>query len=273
MIFPADSLHLLIMTDPLSILSNAFMPISLEEMQEVRLMDRVDVKYVITREQLPFILEAVQKHYRVFSQQGVLQQAYATRYFDTPDLQMYRAHHNRKLHRHKIRIRQYKITDEFFLEVKHKSNKGRTRKTRIPLRDQFSLETEEAVAFVSRSTPYDIASLRFSLDNDFRRTTLVSNSMDERITIDTELGFNFGQKCVKLDHLVIIELKKSGRSAKSPFQEVLFANGLKPNRFSKYCTGICLMHDNIKYNRFKLRFKKLNKLLQKGGYPYVFDFK
>ena len=56
--------------------------------------------------------------------------AYDTLYYDTLDLQMYLRHHDRQLRRQKIRVRTYVDSQLTFLEVKNKSNKGRTLQAR-----------------------------------------------------------------------------------------------------------------------------------------------
>ena len=106
-------------------------PISLDEMKEVQLMNRVDTKYLITEKQLLQILQRICNEYYAQEVLGNRFAAYRTVYYDTPDLTMYLIHHNRHLVRDKVRVRTYLDSNLSFCEVKHKNNKGRTSKKRI----------------------------------------------------------------------------------------------------------------------------------------------
>ncbi len=106
-------------------------PISLEEMDEVRLMDRVDTKFTFRNEQLPQVLPAVLDRYRILEIKGQRASHYQTLYFDTGQLALYLQHHRGKLARHKIRCRRYVESDVCFFEIKTKTNKDRTQKQRI----------------------------------------------------------------------------------------------------------------------------------------------
>ena len=77
-----------------------FPPISLEEMREVRLMDRVDTKYVTNETVLLQILaEANRQGYRALESVCGKIQPYDSIYFDTGCMDMYRDHHNRRQRR------------------------------------------------------------------------------------------------------------------------------------------------------------------------------
>lgn len=91
----------------LSQVLSRFEPISLEQMDNVRLMDRTDTKFVFRIEQLPFFLEQVSNDYRVLEVTSARISRYETLYFDTEDFQLYLKHQNGKLNRYKIRFRKY----------------------------------------------------------------------------------------------------------------------------------------------------------------------
>ncbi|MCF0207422.1 MAG: VTC domain-containing protein, partial [Bacteroidales bacterium] len=111
----------------------SFSPISLEEMGKVKLMNRIDTKYLVTTEMLVDILSLIKDEYFVQSKNGTRISGYNTLYYDTPDLQMYLAHHNRKLNRQKLRARIYTDSNLAFCEIKNKNNKGRTKKKRVEM--------------------------------------------------------------------------------------------------------------------------------------------
>ena len=100
-----------------------FTPITLEEMSAVKLMNRIDTKYLVYRNRLPEILSRLTEDYFVQENAGKRISHYNTLYYDTPDAQMYVAHHDRKLTRQKLRARIYCDTGTAFCEIKNKNNK------------------------------------------------------------------------------------------------------------------------------------------------------
>ena len=127
----------------------SFEPISLAQMESVKLMNRIDTKYAVSRAALPAILEAAKADYYVQEIDGKRIATYDTMYYDTESLDMYVRHHDRQLVRQKIRIRQYVDSDLTFLEIKRKNNKGRTKKKRITL-------PSEEVEYNDRNRPVRI---------------------------------------------------------------------------------------------------------------------
>lgn len=74
-------------------LLDRFDPITLERMDSIRLMNRIDTKYVTDILRLREILEDAQRQgYLVFVSDGERIQAYDSIYFDTSDLRMFREH-------------------------------------------------------------------------------------------------------------------------------------------------------------------------------------
>ena len=89
---------------------STYSPISLDEMDSVKLMNRVDTKYVCHEAQIPAILEAAKDDYRVQEVIGKRIATYDTVYYDTDGLEMYMRHHDQQLNRRKVRIRTYMDT-------------------------------------------------------------------------------------------------------------------------------------------------------------------
>ena len=110
-----------------------FKTISLDEMSSIRLMNRIDSKYLANEDQLCRLLQLAKDDYMVQSINGILQSEYSTQYLDDRFNTMYLNHHNRRLTRQKVRIRTYVDTGDNFFEVKLKNNHGRTKKKRIHL--------------------------------------------------------------------------------------------------------------------------------------------
>lgn len=237
-------------------------PITLNEMKDVKLMNRVDTKFLVTSDELIAILKGIRDHYYAQEVEGNRLSPYSTVYYDTPDLKMYTIHHDRHLVRDKVRVRTYVDSQLTFCEVKHKSNKGRTKKKRIEVRPGTDVTKDpETVSFLTEKQPYPVESLSPNLETAFDRFTLVNFEKTERLTIDCNLHFyNFvsGTKA-SIDPLVIMELKQDGR-ARSLLKEVLFNLRIKPYKISKYCIGTAMTRPEVKQNRFKKKIRRINKL-------------
>ena len=245
--------------------------ISLEEMDDVNLMDRIDTKYISTISQVHNVLNEARDKYKMLEINGIRDMGYRTIYYDTDDLCMYTCHQNRKLNRYKIRLREYLINGVKYLEVKFKSNKKKTIKKRIKIRS-LDFSQEGSSHFVNTNSPYIPTELRPKLFSEFTRLTLVSKSSVERITIDINLKFqNADNKNAELSNLSIIEIKREKVAGNSDFARILRNNGIKPHGISKYCIGLLLTSDKIKYNRFKPLLRIINKLSYGNTYqlPYT----
>ena len=241
---------------------NAMPPITLDEMKDVKLMNRVDTKFLVTSNELIAILKGIRDHYYAQEVEGNRLSPYSTVYYDTPDLKMYTIHHDRHLVRDKVRVRTYVDSQLTFCEVKHKNNKGRTKKKRIEVKPGADVTKDpEAVSFLTEKQPYPVESLSPNLETAFDRFTLVNFEKTERLTIDCNLHFNnfvSGAKA-SMDPLVIMELKQDGR-AHSLLKEVLFDLRIKPYKISKYCIGTAMTRPEVKQNRFKKKIRRINKL-------------
>jgi hypothetical protein len=234
-----------------------FNSISLDEMDGVKLMDRTDVKFVMSFDKLGSILALLEDHYRVLTIEAHRVFSYRTDYYDTPDLNMFFDHHNGKLNRFKIRQREYVESSLSYLEVKFKSNKGRVLKERI----ESSINDEHAfTGFVKKHTPYNPQNLNLTVINHFNRFTLVDNRLKERVTVDFNLSFSNKIQHLLLKGLVIIEVKQDRKDKNSIIFDVLKRNMLRPASISKYCLGVSLLNEQSKFNNFKKTLLMINKL-------------
>ncbi len=235
-----------------------FQGISLADMDGVKLMNRTDRKYWFHREQLANVLEDISQDYYILEIAGERNLPYATTYYDTQCDEMYRNHHRGKLNRYKIRRRNYISTKSSFLEVKFKSNKGRT----IKVRRESDYNNEDFDSFdekfIVEQSPYQCSDLKKVLENGFRRLMLVSKGLNERCTIDSELRFADGQSEATLDELVVVEVKTNGRSH-SAIIDALNRRRLKPSGFSKYCMGRSLIDKELNKNNFKRKHREIEK--------------
>lgn len=238
---------------------NGFDRITLEEMGKVKLMNRIDTKYVTTLDRLLQLLVRAREEYMVQTIDGQCNLPYYTLYFDTADYRMFADHHRGKKTRKKIRLRRYESTDVSYLEVKSKNNKGRTKKKRV----QCELTEVEAHGdFIARQSPFHLDALKQCIENRFNRITLVNRHMTERITIDTLLRFNniTRQSRLCLTDIAIIELKRDG-NAPSPIMPMLTALRIRSSGFSKYCMGMALTDQTLRQNRFKERLRTIERTM------------
>ena len=108
---------------------NSYTTISLDEMKSVRLMNRIDTKYVTTMPMLVKLLNIAKEEYMVQSIDGQLNMPYYTLYFETSNAHMYMEHLHGRKRRQKIRIRKYVHSSVAFLEIKNKNNRKTERLT------------------------------------------------------------------------------------------------------------------------------------------------
>ena len=152
-----------------------------------------------------------------------------------------------------------------FLEVKNKVNTGRTKKKRIaiPMEEFGSLyNTDEKREFLREKVWVTQQELAPRLQNAFRRITLVNKQKTERITIDSGISFHnlATGRDADASGLVIIEVKQDG-NCPSDFKRLLLEQRIQSYRLSKYCLGMLLTDDRIKYNRFKPKVRYVSGLI------------
>ena len=257
-----------IIADALEAAAAALPPITLAEMDGVKLLNRVDTKYVTSEAVLLQLLaRAKEAGYRALEAEGVKLTPYNSIYYDTPFLQMFLDHHNKRLVRQKIRTRVYVNSGDTYLEIKRKNNHGRTKKKRIGIAAGELMDfgaNPAAVAFVEQKSDYTAAEISPSLETEFTRITLVNPERTERLTIDTKLRFDNLRNGLNstLHDAVIIELKQDGR-ATSQMKNILLDLRIKPLRVSKYCIGITLTDTQTKRNRFKPKVRAIEKIINR----------
>ncbi len=252
-----------------------YQPITLAEMDAVRLMNRTDTKFVTSLSAALALLQCAADDYLVQEIDGRRIGEYYTVYFDTPTYDMYHRHEQGKANRQKLRIRAYVDSQLAFLEVKTKDNHRRTRKKRLALAAFDAVhprhdirfvgdadnEGDAPSAFVCAHLPYDASTLAAGIENRFERITLVNKGKSERLTIDLNVRFNniiTGSQRA-LDNVVIIELKRAA-SAASPILRHLRRLHIKPLGFSKYCLGTALTHPALPRNRIKQRLRNVQRI-------------
>lgn len=237
-----------------------FTSVSLEEINSVALMKRVDTKYLVSASQLSAVLSHISQEYKILTIDGKRLMQYNTLYFDTLGFKNYLDHHNGKGHRSKVRMRKYVESDICFLEIKKKNNLGVTKKTRCRIDDFEEVLSDSSKIFMDLNE-IDHSDLRPILFNKFRRFTLVNKTHAERVTIDLGLTYTSDSMSKSFDKVAIIEVKQERKKILTRIRETLISLSINPTSFSKYCVGVTIINDEVKYNRFKelkLKLKKLN---------------
>ena len=258
-----DSPHLSI-TEPLTL----FKPITLEEMDSIKLMNRIDSKYLTDESHLLSILrDAETAGYRVLVIEDSRINPYSSVYYDTAVLRMFQDHHNRRLVRQKVRTREYVSSGVSFLEIKRKNNKGRTSKKRIKIPNDEMLGFQSdanACDYLAQKSWFKADELTPVLNTNFFRITLVNSEKTERLTIDTQLCFHNYRtdKDASLYDAVIIELKQDGH-ADSQMKRILLDHRVKPMRISKYCIAVTLTDHSARSGRFKVKVRRIEKTINK----------
>ncbi|MBM6993570.1 MAG: polyphosphate polymerase domain-containing protein [Prevotella sp.] len=253
---------------------NHYKPITLEEMSNIRLLNRTDTKFVTSKAQLRRLLQLAKDDYRVQEVNDERISPYYTVYFDTPDYAMYRRHEAGHTNRQKLRIRSYVHSGLNFLEVKSKNNHGRTHKDRVTMlgfdplhpdyRLPFSVQGEEQPdydEFIHEHLQCDSSVLIEQIENHFSRITLVNNAKTERLTIDFDLTFDNLITGIHqdMDQVVIIELKRDGLTP-SPILRMLNELRIKKMGFSKYIIGSAMTNPQLLHNRIKPNLRRIARL-------------
>ena len=236
-------------------------PITLDEMKEIRLMNRTDTKFVTNKETLVRLLELAEGKYYAQFHYGAKIANYMTTYWDTDGHLFYMEHHNGHAPRQKVRVRTYIDSDDTFLEVKTKNNHGRTKKKRVAVPSQQITGENGNEEFLQEKVHLGIADIHPTVRNQFHRITLVNYGKTERLTIDYDVHFhNFEtEKDANVGPIVIIELKRDG-NVYSPVLDILRQLRIKPLGFSKYCIGSVMTNKGLKQNNFRERMVLLGKI-------------
>lgn len=243
---------------------STFDPITLSELDEHNLQERIDTKYLLDEALLPEILDEIKDDYTVLHVAGKSIQPYLTLYYDTESYANYFAHHNGRRPRFKIRMRKYVNSSASFLEVKEKNRKGRTVKSRLQINDIANRLAPQHYQFISEVFPLGLVPLKPVIWNRYDRLTLVNKHTLERVTVD--LGFNaYNQNgFISWDRLAIVEIKRGSRLLCSGFYQAIRERYIRPVNFSKYCVSLALLTPELKANRFKPNIEKIRLCLQRS---------
>jgi hypothetical protein len=240
---------------------DSFNSVRLEEMEKVKLMDRVDTKYLLPANRVPDLLIMMQGRYRVLEINNSRISSYETVYLDTPDYFFFNQHVTGRTGRIKVRFRNYKSTGITFLEIKKKTKKNRTVKWRIENSLSDSICNEKAIEFINSHVQLSSEVLKPVLTNSFERVTFVGFNTLERITIDLNLSFSSTEgNSIGLPLIAVVELKSEGLASRSPFSRLIKQLFSYPAGFSKYCIGCAMLYDLPLKNTLKPNILLINRI-------------
>lgn len=243
---------------PLERATAGFAPVTLAQLGKAALMDRVDTKFLLPAAALPQVLQQFLTEYRALEVAQRRLSQYHTLYFDTPDLALYRAHHDGRFPRRKVRVRTYLDTGTQFLELKVKLNTGRAVKTRVPLDPDAPLRDQLVRSELLENEGMTADALRETVTVRYSRMTLVSVATAERVTLDLGLELAMGGRTRSYPHLAIAEVKQEGRAA-SPFLSAMRSAGFRQFGVSKYCLGIASLDAQAKKNLYKQLLRQVDR--------------
>jgi len=238
---------------------NKFESVTLKQLDSVKLQNRMETKYILSKAQLALLLEGIKEEQLVLEIDNTRVFNYKTIYFDTPDFQFYKDHHNGCVNRIKVRSREYVESKLSFYEIKRKLFGTRTDKQRkkIPaIYQEVTLADYNLIQYKRLNNK----PIEKKLTNHFKRITLTNKKFTERITIDLEIEFDNGKKQTHLSELVVIEVKQGKSDVFSKTIQMLKKLRVHESSFSKYVIGVSLLEENIKHNNFKPILLKLNKI-------------
>jgi hypothetical protein len=148
-----------------------------------------------------------------------------------------------------VRTRTYLDSSQCWVEVKTRGPRGCTVKDRLPYHPDYRHDLGPGVAFVEETlrrhaiSGPDRSALRPTLVNRYRRSTLYLPATWSRVTVDTDLIWQDGARELALPDLAIIETKIG--SGASCVDRLLWAQGQRPSRVSKYATGLAALRPDL----------------------------
>ena len=247
-----------------SCLERVFDPIGLDALNaKAEMLERLDNKYVVGVSVLGHATAELARHFDLLEIEGRRKFTYETCYFDDANRQSYFNHHQGRRRRAKVRIRKYLEAGLCFVEVKLKDKRGATIKKRLPYDlGKFGVLDETALDYVHgayfdqyrEEFPYELSRV---IDMRYVRMTLVAKKGGERMTIDGQLRFFApGSSHAVRDDRFILETKSAnGNGIADRILRTLHQHPTK--HCSKYCTGIAILNQWTKHNKFLPALRKL----------------
>ena len=213
------------------------------------LLTRVDRKYLLPQATVEDVLSRLPADTQVLEIDGRRGFTYHSLYFDTPDLTSYLTTAYRRRRRFKVRTRLYAHSGECWLEVKTTGARGSTVKQRLRYDPRHYTTLTPGRSFVDEVlAEHRVAdgarlTLQPTLATRYVRTTLYLPDTHSRVTLDTDLHWQDGDRTLSLPGMVVIETKTG--SALSSVDRLLWRRHCRPCRMSKYGTGLAALRPHL----------------------------
>ena len=231
-------------------------------------LKRIDRKYLTTEKQLQDILHDLKDDFRVLEIDWKRIFGYDNIYMDTENYHFYNQHQSKEKSRTKIRTRNYTDSNLAFFEYKQKEN-WVTKKFRyqFPTEEHGEMTKGKTRFFewVWQSMYYGQKApvITPAIKTQYNRLTLVSNSWEERLTIDFNIKTkdlrNKKAKKTHLENLVIIESKSMSDNCLSA--KIIAAHNIKQaSSCSKYSLWVVYSGLAEKWSTFKATMKKIKEI-------------
>ncbi len=227
-------------------------PVSLDEVMAVAgLQTRLEKKYLLTPEEF-VAFSGELEDLSVLQIDGRRVFGYESAYFDSPDLELFRAHRQGRRQRYKVRTRTYLDSSESLFEIKLKGGRGETVKLRLP----YEFEDRDRVTGVAQDFLEDALLENYevrppelvqSLTTRYSRATFVDVLDGARLTCDIDLACSADGDTQPGPDLILVESKSSGTGRAD---DVLATMGIRPVSVSKYCIGIALTNPQLPANKW-----------------------
>lgn len=236
-----------------------FSPFNLQQLEQIPLEKRVDIKYLISKNTAILLFNKLisQYSYCVLDVNNSRITQYNNVYFDTPEFQFYHDHHAGKLNRIKVRARSYSTSPTHYLEEKKRSNKNKVEKLRIPFEANQAYPFQElrGQSKYLKQFPF----LEEKIKVAYQRVTIADSNFTEKATFDFHLTQSTNSQNCSYPDMVIAEIKQPHLSFKSTLIKELKELKCYPTSFSKYCSGVSLLYSEVKTNNFLPLHRFLNK--------------
>lgn len=228
-------------------------PITLAALNDAAdLQTRVDRKYILEASDLVALIGDLAGRLAALDIEGRRSFGYESVYFDTESLECYHSAAHKRRRRFKVRTRTYLDSRTTMLEIKTRGPRNVTVKRRQAHRydDRTALDGA-AASFIDTidSRQGLAATLLPVLTTTYDRMTLVDLDDVARLTIDADLRcIDRSGRSVTLDDRFIIETKSSG--SPSAADRWLWAHGLRPEKISKFGTGLAALNPSLPSNKW-----------------------
>lgn len=225
----------------------------------IAVQDRWDTKFLISADDIPALLAALENEYEVLEINGKRISDYTNLYLDTDDWQIFHQHRMGRLPRFKIRYRTYEHSGISFFEVKRKNQNGKTVKERWAVENTPSMQQNDFLLEAGFSREVSDR-FKIKLKNKFQRIALANIAAGERITIDWNLQFENTENIFCPQQLAVVELKQPRQSVNGHLFRFMRNRNIVPVQFSKYCIGAVYLNKTLPSTFFTPALRQMHLL-------------